>query len=310
MGRRRNRGRDIDGMLILDKPLGMSSNKALQIVKIIFGASKAGHTGSLDPQASGVLPICLGETTKFSRYLLDADKRYEVTMKLGEQTATGDIEGDIIRRSDTSVDAKQFQNAVNGFIGEVSQVPSMYSALKHEGQPLYKLARQGIEVERPARLITIYDIEVVDFRGDEADLIVHCSKGTYIRNLVEDIAVDLGSCAHVIALRRTMAGPYQQMISLDQLRAVKDEQDREGVDRLLLGLGTIFEGWPQVGLDDKTVYYMQQGKKVGLPEALKEMEVGTQISLFKASEKEFFGVGEVIEDQLLAPKRLTKTQDD
>ncbi|MGB1270740.1 MAG: tRNA pseudouridine(55) synthase TruB, partial [Endozoicomonas sp.] len=185
--RRRSRGRPVDGIIVLDKVFGASSNEVLQRVKRIFNAAKAGHTGSLDPLATGVLPICLGEATKFSQYLLDSDKSYRTTMKMGVRTTTGDREGEVVEERPVAVTRSDLEAVLQSFRGEIDQIPSMYSALKHNGKPLYEYAREGIEVDRPSRIITIHRLELMDFDGDECVLEVDCSKGTYIRTLVEDI---------------------------------------------------------------------------------------------------------------------------
>jgi tRNA pseudouridine55 synthase len=197
----------VNGVLVLDKPAGVSSNQALQRAKRIFGAAKAGHTGSLDPLATGVLPLCFGEATKFSQFLLDADKAYVVEAKLGIKTASGDADSDVIgEKTYEQVSSPAIEQALTHFRGTIEQIPSMYSALKHEGQPLYKLARQGIEIERKPRSVEIYELELLWFQEDRFSLSIRCSKGTYVRNLVEDIAESIDTYAHVIALRRTQSG--------------------------------------------------------------------------------------------------------
>ena len=223
MGRRRNKGRSVNGIFLLNKPSGLSSNQALQRVKKLFDANKAGHTGSLDPLATGLLPICLGEATKFSQFLLDSNKHYLSTFILGIRTETGDADGEVVDRSDASnLTKEQIISAVANFKGSTKQVPSMYSALKHNGQPLYKLARQGMVVERDARDITVFKYDILDFRaGKEAelDVEVHVSKGTYVRSLAEDLGSLLGCGAHVSALHRHIAGPFNdgQSTTLDAL---------------------------------------------------------------------------------------------
>ena len=210
--RRRQRGRPVSGVFILNKPSGMSSNDALQRVKYLMFADKAGHTGSLDPLATGVLPICLGEATKFSHFLLDSDKGYRSTFRFGIQTETGDSDGGVVaQQSAAKLNKKAVEKAIAPFRGDIMQVPSMYSALKHNGEPLYKLARQGITVEREARPCTIFQYDLLDFRAGEvaeADVFVHCTKGTYIRTLAEDLGKALGVGAHVSMLHRTQAGPF------------------------------------------------------------------------------------------------------
>ena len=213
--------RKVDGVLILDKPRGMSSNAALQKVRWLLNAEKAGHTGSLDPLATGVLPLCFGEATKFSQYLLDADKGYETVMQLGVTTTTGDAEGEVVEQRPVEVGEAQLLEALEGFRGAISQIPPMYSALKRDGQPLYKLARAGEVVEREARSVTIARLELAAFEGDRPRLQVACSKGTYIRTLVEDIGQVLGCGAHVAELRRTQVGPFSLAQAVSMLRAVR-----------------------------------------------------------------------------------------
>ena len=227
---RRPRGRAIDGIIVVDKVFGASSNEVLQRVKRIFSAAKAGHTGSLDPLATGVLPICLGEATKFSQYLLDSDKSYRSTMKMGVQTTTGDREGEVVEERPVTVTRGDVEAILDRFRGEIEQVPSMFSALKHNGKPLYEYAREGIVIDRPSRKITIHRLELLDFDGDECVLEVDCTKGTYIRTLVEDIGIALGCLGHVAELRRLKAGPYteHQSHSLEELEALRD-QGRNGV---------------------------------------------------------------------------------
>ena len=230
---RRPRGRAIDGIIVVDKVYGASSNEVLQKVKRIFNAAKAGHTGSLDPLATGVLPICLGEATKFSQYLLDSDKSYRTTMKMGIQTTTGDREGDVVEQRPVTVTRGDIEAILDQYRGEIAQVPSMFSALKHNGKPLYEYAREGIVIERPSRKITIYRLELLDFDGDECVLEVDCSKGTYIRTLVEDIGITLGCLGHVSELSRLKAGPYteHQMHSLDALMEVRDQGRNTALDQ-------------------------------------------------------------------------------
>ncbi|MFB0990312.1 MAG: tRNA pseudouridine(55) synthase TruB, partial [Porticoccaceae bacterium] len=204
MARRRNRGRSVNGIFLLNKPMGLSSNQALQRVKNLFDANKAGHTGSLDPLATGVLPICLGEATKFSQFLLESDKHYLSTFTLGVRTETGDCDGAIREEQDASaITEQQIELAIEAFRGDILQIPSMYSALKHNGQPLYKLARQGIEIEREPRPVTVFKYNILDFRPGpkaELDVEVHVSKGTYVRSLAEDLGNAIGCGAHVSAL--------------------------------------------------------------------------------------------------------------
>src|SRR3990167_9071748 len=209
MRKRKHKGRNLSGLLVLDKPVGITSNAALQQVKALYQASKAGHTGSLDPLASGMLIICFGEATKFSQYLLDADKTYEVHAKLGEKTTTGDAEGEIVTRQSVPTFSKnEIEKVLENFRGEIRQIPSMYSAIKYQGKPLYEYARAGIEVERQARPIFIYELVLRSIEKQECHLFVHCSKGTYIRTLIENIGDKLRCGAHVAGLRRLSIGKF------------------------------------------------------------------------------------------------------
>ncbi len=205
---RRRKGRPINGVILLDKPTGISSNDALQKVKRIYFAEKAGHTGALDPLATGMLPICLGEATKFSQFLLDSDKRYRVIAKLGERTNTSDSDGEVVETRPVDVTLDKLKACIDQFRGESDQVPSMFSALKYQGKPLYEYARKGIEVPRESRKITVYEIVLHRFEGDEVEMEVHCSKGTYIRTIVDDLGEMLGCGAHVTMLRRTGVAKY------------------------------------------------------------------------------------------------------
>jgi tRNA pseudouridine55 synthase len=299
---KRRRGRPINGVLIVDKPLGISSNDVVQRAKRLFDAQKVGHTGSLDPLATGVLPLCFGEATKFSRYLLDSDKKYWTRIKLGVTTATGDADGEVTGGSDAShVTADVVEQALEKFRGEIEQIPSMYSALKHQGQPLYKLARQGIEVERKARAVTIFSNELVKFDGGELELNIHCSKGTYVRTIAEDLGHALGCGGHVIGLRRLAAGPYvgSEAISFEQLDAYTDH---ESLDSLLKPIGSSVQDWPKVRMVTDTAHYLLQGQPVQLAKAPTE----GWVQLLEIAEEGdvFLGVGEVLADGRIAPRRL------
>lgn len=302
---RKPRGRDVDGIVILDKPGGVTSNDALQRLKRIFGAAKAGHTGALDPLATGVLPICFGEATKYSQYLLDADKAYEVTAKLGVRTASGDSEGEVIDTKPVDgITLEALEALLPRFRGAIEQVPSMYSALKHQGQPLYKLARQGVEIERKARPVQIYQLELTHFAGDEFKLSVRCSKGTYVRTLVEDIGLALGNYAHVIQLRRTQAGPYTlaDAQTFDAVAAMLEEGGHQLLDTLLKPVDSSVSHWPAITLTENTAYYLKSGQAVKVPNAPLEGWVRLM-----GSENEFIGVGEMLDDGRVAPRRLIKT---
>ncbi len=246
---RRKRGLDIHGVILLDKPVGISSNRALQKVRGIFQARKAGHTGSLDPFATGMLPICLGEASKTAAFMLEAGKQYRATARLGEATTTGDVEGEIIKTCPVpDLDADQLSQSLQQFAGEIEQIPPMYSALKHQGKPLYEYARAGIEIERPARTVTIHQIELVEWRSPNLIFDVRCSKGTYIRTLAEDIAKALNSCAHLIELRRSVVEPFTgfPMVTLEQLQEARDQGD---LQELLLPIDVGLPDWPRIDLD-------------------------------------------------------------
>ena len=302
MAKIRHHGRPINGILLLDKSGGITSNGALQIAKKMFAAAKAGHTGSLDPLATGMLPICFGEATKFSQFLLDADKSYRVTARFGITTETGDADGEVLEQKPVAFTEAQLLAAMTAFEGDIEQVPSMYSAIKHNGEPLYKLARQGIVVERAPRAVTIHRFELIEFDGTDAVLEVDCTKGTYVRSLVEDLGAALGCGAHVAALRRLSAGPYpaEKMLTLDDLGALKAEGGFEAIDAHLLPLESSVADWPRVMLSDNAAYYLLQGQPVMTP----ERPTHGQVSIYQASTQQFLGVGEVLEDGRVGPKRL------
>ncbi len=289
-------------MLLLDKPLGYSSNQALQKVKLLYQAAKAGHTGTLDPLATGLLPLCFGEATKFAHYLTDADKTYIATLKLGITTSTGDAEGEVLASHPVNISLEQFKVACLKFVGEISQVPPMYSALKHEGKALYEYAREGVEIERKPRLVTIHSITNNSFVQDVAVITVTCTKGTYIRTLAEDIGNFLGCGAHLIGLRRTATANYQiaQSITLEQFEAMTQEQRLAALmppDSAVLDL-------PTTVLDANSTFYLQQGQAVWqsgmIPSGL--------IRLYNESQV-FLGLGEQQADGKIAPKRLIVDRD-
>lgn len=307
MNKPRRPRRPLDGILLFDKPQGMSSNQALQKVRWLFQAEKAGHTGSLDPLATGLLPICFGEATKFSQHLLDADKVYRARMRLGQKTTTSDAEGEVIaehpvpRLTRTEIDA-----VLTNFRGNLTQVPSMFSALKKDGRPLYELARQGIEVEREARPIRIDRLDVLQVEPEFWDIEVACSKGTYIRNLVEDIGEALGCGAHVAALRRLASGPFrlQGGVTLEALERLAGEGGLEALDRLLLPPWAAVDDYPKLELTETASFYLLRGQPVqvrGLPPS------GQEVLVF-GPEQRFLGMGVVSDDGLLAPRRLLRTQ--
>lgn len=302
MSRKRNNRRAVNGLLLLDKPSGMSSNEALQQVKRLFNARKAGHTGSLDPLATGMLPVCLGEATKVSGFLLDADKRYRMTCKLGIKTATGDAEGEALEtRPVPALTAAAVEAVLAGFRGQIQQIPPMYSALKHRGERLYKLARQGQEVERAPRTVVIHELTLLRQAGDELDLEVACSKGTYVRALAEDLGEALGCGAHVSALRRLAVGPYRDpeaMITLYTLRELA-EQGYHALDQHLLAVESALQDWPVVRLSADSAFYVRQGQAVQVPKA----PTSGWVRLFDQHEC-FMGVGEIQDDGKVAPRRM------
>lgn len=298
--------RDVTGIFLLDKPAGISSNEALQRVKRIFGAKKAGHTGSLDLIATGLLPICFGEATKVCAFLLDADKRYASEFQLGVVTNTGDREGSIVRRStNVTLDAASIERTLARFRGEIEQVPPMFSALKRDGQPLYKLARKGIAVERKPRSVTIYQLDSMGLRdGDLLRVEISCSKGTYIRTLAEDIGEILKCGAHVSELRRLKVGPYSidDSLSLDELTKISKMPDSYlGLDRLLLTADTALVDLPDIYLSDESAFNIKRGQAIRVCNA---PEVGF-VRLY-ISGHQFIGVGIVLDDGRIAPRRLIR----
>ena len=305
---RRRRGRPIDGILVLDKPTGITSNGALQTVKRLYFAAKAGHTGSLDPLATGVLPICFGEATKFSQYLLDSDKIYRSTFRLGETRNTGDADGEVLESRDTSeLTQAQVEEALGQFRGEISQIPSMFSAIKKDGQPLYKLAREGKEIEREARQVTIFGLELEAFRPGpqaEVDIWVHCSKGTYVRSIAEDLGAALGCGAHVAALRRVQAGPFSedQQVTMATLEALRQQEAFAELDQFLQPVDSGLGHLTSVTLGESAGYYLMQGQPVLVPKSPTE----GMVTLYLES-GEFVGVGEILDDGRVAPRRLVTT---
>jgi len=299
MGRRR-RGSDIHGIVLLDKPAGISSNRALQKVRGLFQARKAGHTGSLDPFATGMLPICLGEASKTAAYMLEAGKRYRATARLGAATATGDLEGEIIQTCRLpEIGADALQQTLDRFTGEIEQVPPMYSALKHEGKPLYEYARAGIVVERPARRVTIHRLALLDWQAPDLTFEVHCSKGTYIRTLAEDIATALGSCAHLVALRRTLVEPFDRfpMRTLEQLQEAKD------VGRLaevLLPIDAGLPDWPRIELDAVRRGQFMHGNRFGFP--TEGLEAG-KVRVY-GPENNLLGLADLTAEGVLKPEKV------
>ncbi|MDU4288698.1 tRNA pseudouridine(55) synthase TruB [Mixta calida] len=308
MSRPRRRGRDIHGVLLLDKPQGLSSNDALQKVKRIFRANRAGHTGALDPLATGMLPVCLGEATKFSQYLLDADKRYRVIARLGERTDTSDADGQIISERPIAFNQAQLDAALESFRGETQQVPSMYSALKYQGRPLYEYARQGIDVPREARAITVYELQFFRWQDNELELEIHCSKGTYIRTIIDDLGEKLGCGAHVIMLRRLQVAryPIEKMVTLDQLYALQGEpgdltpEAQAQLDALLMPMDSPASDYPEVNLSETAAGYFRQGQPVQAANAPRD----GLVRVTEGEARKFIGMAQIAEDGRVAPRRL------
>ena len=298
MSKRNKKGRDIDGVFVLDKSSGTSSNSALQQVKRLFGANKAGHTGSLDPLASGLLPICLGQSTKVAQFLLDDDKRYFVRGKLGEVSDTGDSDGKISQYGSTSgIDETTIKDSLKKFVGVISQVPPMFSALKKNGTPLYKLARKGIEVERNPREVKIYEIQFISLEANILTLEVSCSKGTYIRTLLEDIGKDLNCGAHVIELRRIGFAH----LNIDQSKSFDEINKMSSVEleKLLIGPDEMLPNLKSVYLDYDQSVDVKFGRKIKCD----EFNTPQKVKLYDSNRK-FIGIGECNHLSEVLPKRL------
>lgn len=304
---RRSKGRAIDGILLLNKAQGLSSNKALQQAKFLFGAQKAGHTGALDPLATGMLPICFGEATKFTQFLLDTDKTYVVRAKLGERTTTSDSDGEVVEVRPVAITREQLEAEVASFLGESDQYPSMYSALKYQGQPLYKYAREGIEVQRKCRRITVFSISLDEYddQAQEIQMTVHVSKGTYIRTIVDDLGEKLGCGAHVIMLHRSEVGHYpsDKMISFDALEALVAEATDESarfalLDPLLLPMDTALADLPEITIS------AEQGKAFGHGQVVKLDDGDVPDGVIKVvADGRFIGLGERNQHGHLKAKR-------
>lgn len=312
MSRPRRRGRDIHGVLLLDKPGGLSSNDALQKVKRLYRANRAGHTGALDPLATGMLPICLGEATKFSRYLLDTDKRYRVIARLGQRTDTSDADGQVVEERAVNFSAADLAQALESFRGETQQVPSMYSALKYQGRPLYEYARQGIEVPREPRPIVVYELLFIRHEGDELELEIHCSKGTYIRTIIDDLGEKLGCGAHVIFLRRLAVGRYptERMVTLEQLNALVARAEAEEsdsavlLDPLLMPMDSPAADFPVVNLLPEVAFWFKNGQPVRVNGAPAE----GLVRVTEGEDRKFIGMAEIADDGRVAPRRLVVEQ--
>jgi tRNA pseudouridine55 synthase len=285
----------LDGVLLFDKPLELSSNDALQKVRRLFQAEKAGHTGTLDPLATGLLPICFGEATKFSSALLDADKTYRALLRLGQTTSTGDAEGEIIAEHPVDIQQSDVDAALAKFRGEIQQLPPMHSALKHQGKPLYEYIRKGETLEREPRSVTIHELKLNNFNGNEMDITVRCSKGTYIRTLAEDIGAALGCGAHLIGLRRTAIAHFDLNNShtWQQLAAMNDEERAACV----MPLESLMPDLPRLQLDALQVQRLAQGQRLGLDTGLPDGKISLH------GPQGFIGVG-LLQGRRLAPDRL------
>ena len=302
MSRPRKKGRDVHGVFLLDKPQGMSSNDIMQKVKRLFQANKAGHTGALDPLATGMLPICLGEATKFSQFLLDSDKRYFVTAKLGERTDTSDAEGQVVETREVNVLEADILAALPQFRGDILQVPTMFSALKHNGKPLYEYARQGITVEREARPITIFELKFVEYQAPYLSLEVHCSKGTYIRTLVDDLGEVLGCGAHVSVLRRLEVADYpvKEMMPIEELQLLAESFPQQELDRLLLPMDTAVASLAALNLTESQTKAVKFGQRVKFENS---EQIYGLVRLF-SNTQQFLGVAEITSDNVIRPNRM------
>ena len=298
---RRCRVRNISGIVVLDKANGLSSNAALQEVKRLYEANKAGHAGSLDPLATGVLPVCLGEATKVSQFLLDSDKCYRARIKLGIRTDTGDSEGSIIERNaGISLSRKAIERALTKFKGEIEQVPPMHSAIKMNGVPLYKLARKGIAVEREPRLVTLYQVCLLEFVNSELELEISCSKGTYIRTIADDLGQELGCGAHVIELRRTQAGVFTEKdsISAEELALEKENSGLDKIDQFLIPMDRAIQDLPEVNLPSITASHVKNGQAV----LVRHLPKNGLVRMYE--DEQFIGIGSIDDDGKVAPRRL------
>jgi|TARA_B100000959_G_scaffold272560_1_gene322034 tRNA pseudouridine55 synthase len=303
---KRQKGRNINGIVVLDKAPGCSSNAALQEVKRIFEASKAGHTGSLDPLATGVLPLCLGEATKVSQFLLDSDKRYRARIRLGIRTDSGDSEGNVIEElTEFHVKRREVEKALKKFEGEIEQLPPMYSALKVNGVPLYKLARKGLEVERSLRKVSIYHIALLDFAENVVEIEIACSKGTYIRTIADDLGQDLGCGAHIIALRRTQAGAFteEDCISAAELIELKESDGLDMIDQHLIPMDKAVLDLPEVKLPSITASHVKNGQAV----LVRHLPEEGLVRMYE--DEQFIGIGCIDDDGKVAPRRLIVTVD-
>ena len=288
----------MNGVLLFDKPVGLTSNQALQTVKRLLNACKAGHTGSLDPIATGLLPLFFGEATKLTQFLLNADKRYWTVFKLGVSTTTFDSEGEVTATRPVTVGLRDIEKALTKFKGEIEQIPPMYSAIKHNGEALYKLARAGMEVEREPRPVTVHEIKTLGFQDDLLTLEIACSKGTYIRTLAHDLGEILGCGAHVVQLRRLASGDasIDKAVSLDRLEALASPAERA---QLLQPVDSVLHAVPDVHLTSLAAHYLKQGQSVSARHGL----APGWVRLYEGDSR-FLGMGQVLDDGQVAPRRL------
>ncbi|WP_457913458.1 tRNA pseudouridine(55) synthase TruB [Candidatus Gillettellia adelgis] len=308
MSRPRRYGRDIHGILLLDKPEGLSSNSALQKVKQLYNANHAGHTGTLDPLATGMLPICFGEATKFSRFLLNSNKLYRVIAKLGQRTDTSDATGQVVKHRPVHFTSTQLNAALNKFRGNLQQIPSMYSALKYQGKKLYEYARKGINVPRKSRHITVYQLQIIHWEQDTLELEIYCSKGTYIRTIIDDLGELLGCGAHVSYLRRLHVTPYptERMVTLQHLQALLEQAQAQTIalnkliDPLLIPIDSVVNHYPEINLSSSVASNIKQGRIVQVI----TMPTPGIVRITEGKERNFIGIGVVAHNGLLAPQRL------
>lgn len=301
MSRRKNKGRELNALLLLDKPTGESSNRSLQKVKRIFDAAKAGHTGTLDPLATGLLVICFGRATKISDLLLVADKQYQVVLKLGVTTDSADADGEVLQQRDTSgVSKQQILDNAKTLTGSIEQIPPMYSALKHQGSRLYELARKGIEVEREPRKVEIHAFDFIQQHQDLVTMHVHCSKGTYVRTLVEDLGELLKCGAHIVELRRTSLGPFTnpEMVTLEQLDQLA-EHGKSDLDEVLMPTDQALQDWPAITVSEENMVDIRNGHAL----QLSGLPAEGMVRIYEGDLR-FYGIGSVREDGRMAPKCL------
>ncbi|WP_348769352.1 tRNA pseudouridine(55) synthase TruB [Buchnera aphidicola] len=294
--------RNIDGFLLVDKPIGISSNNTLQQVKSIFNAKKTGYIGTLDPLASGMLPICFGESTKFSSYLNNSDKKYNVIAKLGEKTSTFDSEGIILKKRVISFTSIELECALKEMTGSINQLPSMYSAIKYNGIPLYKYARKGLSVPRDIRRIKIYELNLIEKKNNLIELNVFCSKGTYIRSLIDDLGEKLRCGAHVISLRRIQIGslPYSKLVTIPYLQDLSNKKNIKKLNHLLMPVDATVCFFKKIYLSNKQSLHFQLGQKISFKSDIQN----TLVRVFEKEKKIFLGLGKINTEEILSPHRL------